>query len=450
MTSAVSHRDAALPFMLDEADLPGPRPIAPPIPLEDPARPSPPLVDPEPPREPDEPPLRIDEPPAQPDDVTPPREPAMRDDVRELFPCPPLAVGTLLADGRYTVRGIAGVGACGTVYEAARSDGALCALKVPHEEHVRTPHGAARFLTEITLASSVHHANLAAVDERGELPDGRPFMAMELVRGESVAERLARGVLSLSEALTISDGVLRALEALGERNIVHRDVKPANVLLGRGAGAPRVVLVDFGTATLREEAPPGAARRGTSLIGTPDYMAPEQFDGRPVDARTDVYGAGALLFEMLTGRAPLCELGAGGWRGERTPLRALRLDASAALEAALLRALAPEPDARFPDARAFRRALGRARHPKLRTLRPLLAVPALAAAAYLLAPWVVDTQGGQPHLAKAEETAVPAQLAPTASSCDGPSLLLAAEGEPAREALGVDVARMSPPCARVP
>jgi eukaryotic-like serine/threonine-protein kinase len=420
--------------------------------MEDPARPTPPLVDPEPPREPDEPPLRIDEPDLDPDEVSPSREPAMHDAACELFPCPPLEPGTRLANGRYTVCGIAGVGACGTVYQATRSDGALRAVKVPHEEHVRTPRGAARFRAEIALASSVCHPNLAAVDERGELPDGRPFMVMELVRGESVADRLARGPLPLSEALSICGGVLRALEALAERNIVHRDVKPANVLLSHGAGAHRVVLVDFGTATLRERVQPGVARRGTSLIGTPDYMAPEQFDGRPVDARTDVYGAGALLFEMLTGRAPMCELGAGGWRGERTPLRALRHDASAALEAALMRALAPAPADRFPDARAFRRALGRARHPKLRVLRPLLAVPALAAAAYLLAPWVVDTRGvaAQAHVAPVEEPAAPAELAPTATLCDGPSLLVAAEAEPVPEAMGVDAAHLSPPCAHVP
>jgi serine/threonine-protein kinase len=254
----------------------------------------------------------------------------------------------------------------------------------------------------------------------GRLSDGRPCMLMDLVRGESVAERLSRGPLPVQEALAIAQQVLSGLSALSAAGVVHRDVKPSNVMLEQRPDGVRAVLVDYGAATLLADPEFGGKRRGVSLIGTPEYMAPEQFDGRPVDARTDVYGAAALLYEMLTGRAPRCERGAQGWRSEPTPPCAVRNDVPRHVSRAVMRALAVEPRARFAGPAAFRHSLA-ARRP-LVVLRPLLAVPALAAAAYLLAPWLLPQTA--PATASASSVEVePLVLAPAALS-SRPSPLL--------------------------
>jgi TolB-like protein len=155
-----------------------------------------------------------------------------------------------------------------------------------------------RFLREARAAAAVSHPHICQIFEIGE-HDGEPFLAMELLEGESLAERLERGPLPAAEALTVSLGVLSALEALHRRGIVHRDLKPSNVfrtthgvkLLDFGLARPVTLDVDATSLTL-----PGV------LLGTPRYMAPEQARGLEVDSRADLFAAGALLFEMLSGR----------------------------------------------------------------------------------------------------------------------------------------------------
>ena len=155
-----------------------------------------------------------------------------------------------------------------------------------------------RFLREARAAAAVSHPHICQLFEIGE-HDGEPFLAMELLEGESLAERLERGPLHAPEALSVSLAVLSALEALHRRNIVHRDLKPSNVFLTTHG----VKLLDFGLArpvTLDVDATsltlPGL------VLGTPRYMAPEQARGVDVDSRADLFAAGALLFEMLSGR----------------------------------------------------------------------------------------------------------------------------------------------------
>ena len=130
---------------------------------------------------------------------------------------------------------------------------------------------------------------------------GEAWLAMELLEGEALSARLARGALPVAEAVPLMLGVLAALQALHARGLVHRDLKPSNVFL-TPAG---VKLLDFGLA--RPVAPAGGATateltQAGALVGTPQYMAPEQLRGEPLDARSDVFAAGALLFEMLAGR----------------------------------------------------------------------------------------------------------------------------------------------------
>jgi serine/threonine protein kinase len=157
-----------------------------------------------------------------------------------------------------------------------------------------------RFWREARLAASVNHPNVCQIYEIGE-DHGELFIAMELLEGEGLSERLKRGALSVSDAVPVGLGMLAALSALHGRGVVHRDLKPSNVFLTPHG----VKLLDFGLA--RPELEPslgtdvGLTQTGI-VMGTPRYMAPEQVLGEPVDARSDLFAAGAIIFEMLAGR----------------------------------------------------------------------------------------------------------------------------------------------------
>src|SRR5918992_482537 len=160
-----------------------------------------------------------------------------------------------------------------------------------------------RFWREARAAASVNHPNICQLYDIGE-DEGALFIAMELLEGESLGERLARGALTVSEAIPIALGVLAALAALYARGILHRDLKPSNVFLT----AHGVKLLDFGLARPADPAlaqslsSSGNLTRSGMLIGTPGYMAPEQLTAEELDARTDLFAVGAILFEMLAGR----------------------------------------------------------------------------------------------------------------------------------------------------
>jgi eukaryotic-like serine/threonine-protein kinase len=202
--------------------------------------------------------------------------------------------------GRYAVQRKLGEGGMGVVY-AAHDDRLQRTIAV---KTVTAPAGDAtarqRLWREARAAASVNHPNICQIYEVGE-DAGRLFIAMELLEGEALAERLRRGPLNAAETLPLSLGILAALSALHARGIVHRDLKPSNVFLTPHG----VKLLDFGLARPQlDEAltmETGLTRTGV-VMGTPRYMAPEQATGDSVDARTDLFAAGAILFEMLAGR----------------------------------------------------------------------------------------------------------------------------------------------------
>ena len=157
-----------------------------------------------------------------------------------------------------------------------------------------------RFWREARAAASVNHPNVCQIYEIGE-DRGELFIAMELLEGEALSERLKQGAMTVSQAMPIVLEILAALSALHARGIVHRDLKPSNVFL-----TPHVVkLLDFGLARPEPEetmSPDSDLTRPGFVMGTPRYMAPEQIMGEPVDARGDLFATGAILFEMLAGR----------------------------------------------------------------------------------------------------------------------------------------------------
>ena len=210
-------------------------------------------------------------------------------------------VGTELG-GRYRVDTPLGRGGMGRVFAATDQQlGRRVAVKLLREE-LTDAVSHERFMREARAAAALSHPNACRLYEVGE-HDGQTFLVMELLEGELLADRIARGVLSASDAVAILLPLMSAVTALHELGLIHRDLKPANVFLT----AQGVKLLDFGLArhTQVEAAftAPALTMAG-SVAGTLRYMAPEQVTGDPVDERTDVFALGVMLFEMLTGHVP--------------------------------------------------------------------------------------------------------------------------------------------------
>ncbi len=224
------------------------------------------------------------------------------------------------------------------------------------------PNGRERFIRESQTAASFVHPHAVTMFDAGE-DDETLFMVMELVEGPSLSAHLAShpGPLPVVDALAVTDHVLAALAAAHEQGIVHRDVKPANILL---TGDWEAKLADFGIARRFDDLE--AALTGTGLVlGTPRYLAPEQVQGKPVGPSTDVYAVGLVAFEMLTGEVPLVgdtpAATAVARQTQPVPdLRQLRPEVPKGVVRVIERALARHPDTRFADARKFREELRRA------------------------------------------------------------------------------------------
>jgi tetratricopeptide (TPR) repeat protein len=281
-----------------------------------------------------------------------------------------LAPGDLVA-GRYRIERFIAAGGMGEVYAALdRELGERIALKTVHPERAAEHRVVERFRREIGLARRVTHPNVCRTFDVGfhERRPGEPpliFLTMELVDGRTLAGRIADGgALPIADACAIARMVAEALAAAHEAGVVHGDVKSNNVLLReprRGeSGRTRVVVTDFGLA-LTATSEDGAVD-GEGAIGTPEYMAPEQLEGKLPTAASDVYAAGVMLYEMLTGRLPFPDIDAPGGLGMRlqeeppSP-RAARAEIPAGLDALVRRAMARRPEERFADGAALAAAL---------------------------------------------------------------------------------------------
>src|SRR5688572_21782533 len=241
--------------------------------------------------------------------------------------------------------------------------GRRVAIKILNDRHASDDSFVERFRREAKNAAGLSHPNIVSVYDRGEA-EGTYYIAMEYLEGRSLKERIVSGgPLPISAAIEVVRQVLRAVGFAHRRGIVHRDIKPHNVLLaqdGPGDGDPRFKVTDFGisrtTASQMTEA--------GSIVGTAQYLSPEQARGAPVDQRSDIYSVGVVLFELLTGKLP--------FSGE-TPLEiamkhlseipkapsALRPEVPSDLDMVVLRALAKDPEDRFQTAEEMERELAR-------------------------------------------------------------------------------------------
>jgi serine/threonine-protein kinase len=214
-----------------------------------------------------------------------------------------LAPGTLVGDFR--VERLLGEGGSATVYAATHQHiGKKAAIKVLKQDLNRHPIAVERMVAEARAVNRIAHPNVVDIFAWGQLPDGRTYLVMEWLQGDSLESALVERELAPQEIVEILTALCDALEAVHEAGVIHRDLKPANVFLQTVKGrSPQVKLLDFGIAKLEEDAGRTKTRTGW-LLGTPEYLAPEQARGQSVEPRTDIYALGVTAYEMFVGQRP--------------------------------------------------------------------------------------------------------------------------------------------------
>ena len=266
----------------------------------------------------------------------------------ELAPEDLLPPGSRVGD--YEIDELIGAGGMGSVYSARYPMiDRKVAIKVIASHLCRDPDVVQQFVIEARAANQIANRHVVDIHTLGTLPDGRPYLVMELLRGETLTQRLSYGPLDVADAVPILDQIAEAMEAAHDVPIVHRDLKPDNVFLEDADGPPQVKILDFGIAKLGDAAPAGDAQaQGTTLVGTPHYMAPEQARAQLVGTPADLYALGLIAFEMLAGRAPFeaesaAEILAAHQTTLPPALRSLRPDVPEGLDELVDRLLAKDP-----------------------------------------------------------------------------------------------------------
>ena len=261
--------------------------------------------------------------------------------------------------GKYELRHVLGKGAMGTVYEGydpiIDRRVAIKTVKLPDAEDVEAQEELARFKREAQAAGRLSHPNIVGVFDYGETPD-IAYIVMEFVDGTTLKHVLDKGErFGVAEIVRLMDGLMAGLQYSHGRGVVHRDIKPANIMLTQ---AGEVKIADFGIARIESSS---MTQAGT-MLGTPSYMSPEQFMGQTVDARTDLYSSGVMLYQLLTGEKPF----EGGLTAimhkvllhtEPPPPSALSVSVTPALDAVVKKAMAKRPEDRFATAADFAQAL---------------------------------------------------------------------------------------------
>ena len=272
--------------------------------------------------------------------------------------------------GPYEITASLGAGGMGEVYQAR--DGRLgrdVAIKIVAAHSTDAPQARERFEREARSVAGLQHPNICTIYDVGDA-DGRAFIVMELLHGETLQQRLRRGPIDLSAFLDIAIALADGLHAAHAAGIVHRDIKPANIFLT--AHGPKILDFGLAKADLRATAPASAAETLAMLtesgrtVGTIAYMSPEQLRGEAADARSDLFSLGMVLYEMATGRSPFAgatsaAIGGAILHEEPRPPRSLRPDVPDALDQILLKALEKDRDLRYQSAADIRADLQRLR-----------------------------------------------------------------------------------------
>jgi serine/threonine-protein kinase len=276
---------------------------------------------------------------------------------------------------KYALTKFIGAGSSGAVYEGEhREIGRRFAIKVIHHALSTRDEITERFKIEAAVCGRMSNRHLVQVYDVGQLADGSPYMVMELLKGLSLDTLLEKGPMPIGAAIEVGKQLLSALGAAHAFGVVHRDVKPGNIIITKDVTGDTIVkLVDFGICMpITEElilqkvkSPPSGLSLEATLLGSPDYMPPEQLRGRYIDYRTDLYAAGAVLYEMITGSVPfnapsLNKLIMAILYGSVTPPSRIRSECSAALERVVFKAMSRNKTDRFASAAAMARALAAA------------------------------------------------------------------------------------------
>jgi serine/threonine-protein kinase len=278
-------------------------------------------------------------------------------------------IGRTIA-GKYEIVTLVGQGAMGAVYKAKQiSLGTTLALKVLHRHLAGEPMFAARFLREAQAASRVDHPSSMRVIDFGEEPDGLLYIAMELVAGKTLARVIEQdSPLPVARIVDIACQALAALAVAHDIGVIHRDLKPENIMVIEGQDDEGhthdiVKVCDFGVAKLLEGGAraPSVTAQGV-VVGTPEYMSPEQARGEALDARSDIYAMGVLLFQLMTGKVPFDSSTAFGTalmhvNDEPTRPRLLNPRVDSRLEKICLKAMRKRPSERYASARELRAEL---------------------------------------------------------------------------------------------
>jgi serine/threonine-protein kinase len=282
----------------------------------------------------------------------------------ELAPGDPF-IGTTLA-GKYYLTELIGSGAMGRVYRADHlSLDAQVAVKLLNPDIAADAATAGRFRTEARAASRLRHPNTIQILDFGQSEAGALYIVMELLRGRTLARIIEEGAVSSRRIIDLLGQALSALDEAHAVGVVHRDFKPENIFVEMlRTGREHVKVLDFGIAKLRGEADPSLTSRG-AVCGTPEYMSPEQIRGEELDARSDVYAAGVVLYECLTGvrpfesRGPTIDILTAHLQKEPQPPRQRRpeLDLPRALELVCLRALSKNKEDRYRSAADMKSAI---------------------------------------------------------------------------------------------
>jgi serine/threonine-protein kinase len=276
-----------------------------------------------------------------------------------------------MLDQRYQVGKKLGEGGMSFVYEAKDiSTGESVAIKIMTPKLAQDRTAVERLRREAGLAMRLDHPNICRILRFGETADGLIYLVMPLLKGELLSDKEVRdGPMPLPEAVPLMRQICDALAFAHEQGIVHRDLKPENIFLVPGPdGKTMAVVTDFGLAKERKAEPGMAKLTATGIIlGTPEFMSPEQIRGKPLDGRSDIYALGLVAYEMFSGRLPFegrsaQDMMIARLRGTPLPLRKARADLafSPEFEKALMKAIEVEPNDRYQNARELGDALHKA------------------------------------------------------------------------------------------